>query len=417
LAIWSVAAAFGTYFCMYGFRKPFAAASFAEVTSAGIDFKTVLIVAQVAGYMVAKFLGIKIIAEMPAERRAGALVMVIALAEAALVLFAVVPPPWNAAGMFLNGMALGLVFGLVLGFLEGRQSTEALTAGLCASFIVADGAVKSLGAWLLSRGVSEMWMPAVAGLLFVAPISVGAWMLSRIPPPNVNDVAARAERARLFHNDRWSLFGRHAGGLCLLIAMFLAITIARSMRADFAPEIWRGLGHSTPPAIFATSELWVAFGILAINGAAVFIRDNRRAFFAALATCAAGCLLASAAIGGWQLRWLDPFGLMVLLGLGLYLPYVAIHTTIFERLLAMTRDRGNIGFLMYVADSVSYLGYVAVMLGRELLKARGELVRLESAGDEFVQFFLVVCFVACSVALVSIALAWRYFVARPAPPG
>ena len=69
---------------------------------------------------------------------------------------------------------------------------------------------------------------------------------------------------------------------------------------------------------------------------------------------------------------------------------------------------------MYVADSVSYLGYVAVMLGREALKARGELAQLESAGSEFVQFFLVVCWIACGVSLVSIALAWRYFAARQA---
>ena len=53
---------------------------------------------------------------------------------------------------------------------------------------------------------------------------------------------------------------------------------------------------------------------------------------------------------------------MVLHGLGLYLPYVAVHTTIFERLIAMTRDRGNIGYLMYLADAFGYLGYVVVML-------------------------------------------------------
>ena len=54
---------------------------------------------------------------------------------------------------------------------------------------------------------------------------------------------------------------------------------------------------------------------------------------------------------------------MVLMGLGLYLPYVAIHTTVFERLIAMTRERGNLGFLMYLADAVGYLGYAVVMVG------------------------------------------------------
>ena len=38
-----------------------------------------------------------------------------------------------------------MVFGLVLGFLEGRQTTELLAAGLCASFILADGIMKSVG--------------------------------------------------------------------------------------------------------------------------------------------------------------------------------------------------------------------------------------------------------------------------------
>ncbi len=35
--------------------------------------------------------------------------------------------------------------------------------------------------------------------------------------------------------------------------------------------------------------------------------------------------------------------------LGLYFPYVAIHATVFERLMAMNRDRGNIAYLMYLA--------------------------------------------------------------------
>ena len=83
----------------------------------------------------------------------------------------------------------------MLSFLEGRQHTEALTAGLCTSFIVADGVVKSAGAELLKAGVSEYWMPVCAGLLFVLPLLLFAWMLSRIPAPSRSDVAARSERA------------------------------------------------------------------------------------------------------------------------------------------------------------------------------------------------------------------------------
>jgi hypothetical protein len=83
-----------------------------------------------------------------------------------------------------------------------------------------------------------------------------------------------------------------------------------------------------------------------------------------------------------------------------------MHTTMFERLLAMTRDRGNIGFLMYVADSVGYLGYIVVML------LRG------STNDvaDFVQFFTLACWLTCAISLVCVALSWRYFATRSASP-
>ena len=133
---------------MYAFRKPFTAGSYtAEPFSAG--FKTWLVLAQVLGYTISKFIGIKVIAEMTAARRAKMLFGLVLLAQVALVLFALIPPPYNAACLFLNGLPLGMVFGLVLGFLEGRKMTEAFVAGLCASFILADGFTKSVGAYLL----------------------------------------------------------------------------------------------------------------------------------------------------------------------------------------------------------------------------------------------------------------------------
>src|SRR5262249_30309538 len=189
LSAWCAIAAFGAYFCMYAFRKPFTAGDFAEPSLWGIQTKTLLVTAQVIGYTLSKCIGIKVIAEMPAARRVGWLLGLIAWAEAALLLFAVTPAPWNSVALFLNGLSLGMVFGLVLGFLEGRRHTEALTAGLCASFIVADGVVKSAGAILLELGVTESWMPFVAGLVFTPPLILFAWMLSRIPAPTLRDVA------------------------------------------------------------------------------------------------------------------------------------------------------------------------------------------------------------------------------------
>jgi hypothetical protein len=412
-AVWAITAAFGTYFCMYFYRKPFTAATFGDATAFGLDFKKVLVVTQVLGYTLSKFIGIRVIAEMPRERRALGIVVLIAMAELALILFGILPPPWNAACMFANGLALGMVFGLVLGFLEGRLLTESLAAGLCASFILAGGVTKSVGSWLLACGVSAFWMPGAVGLMFLPPLGLCTWMLSRIPPPGVRDVAARTERTVLNRVDRWSLFGRYAWGLTLLITMYLSVTILRGIRDDFAPEIWRGLGTEPQSSTYALSEICVALGILAINGCTVLIRDNRLAYFTGLATAACGLALVIAALVGLQLAMLHAFPFMVLVGLGLYLPYVAVHTTIFERLLAMTRDRGNIGFLMYVADSVGYLGYAAVVLGRATSTAGSAA---EHHNQQFVRFFLIACWLTSGVSLICLMLAWRYFaIRRPAP--
>lgn len=401
-AIWAAVAAFGTYFCMYGFRKPYTAASYADADIAGIDFKTIVVSTQVLGYMLSKFIGIKVISELKPQRRAIAILVLVGLAEFSLVLFGAIPRPWNAACLFLNGLALGMVFGLVLGFLEGRRLTEALTAGLCASFILADGVTKSVGAWLLNQGVAEDWMPSVAGLIFLLPLCISVAMLAKIPAPDHRDVAARMARYTLNHSERWSLYASYGLGLSLLVAMYLLITVMRSVRADFAPELWVSLGEPAAPGTFTGSEMLVALGVLLANGFAVYVRDNRVAFFVSLGTCCFGFLVIAAALVSQQAALIGAFPFMVMIGLGLYLPYVAMHTTVFERLLAMTRERGNLGFLMYVADAFGYLGYVVVMITRNLW----------TTGEDFLQFFVWLCWIAVGLSLVCLVLSWRYFAVR-----
>ncbi|MEX2359027.1 MAG: DUF5690 family protein [Pirellulaceae bacterium] len=400
--IWAVVAAFGTYFCMYAFRKPFTAASFDETLLWGLDFKTILIISQVAGYMVSKFLGIKVISEMPPNRRALGILVLISIAQIALLAFGLIPRPWNAIGLFFNGLALGMVFGLVLGYLEGRKLTEALTAGLCCSFILADGVMKSVGTWLLGLGVIEDWMPFTAGLVFALPLGISLLMLAVIPAPTLADQAERSVRPPMNQADRWSLLNRYGLGLGLLVAMYLVVTIVRSVRADFAPEIWAGLGTEIDAGLFTRSEMLVALGVLFANGALICIRNSRTAFFGSLVICLVGISMMALTMLAWQADWIGGFPLMVMLGLGLYLPYVAIHTTVFERFLAMTRDRGNIGFLMYLADSIGYLGYIGVMVARKSVSVEGD----------FIDFFVFICWACILIAALCLGLGWWYFAIR-----
>jgi hypothetical protein len=404
LSAWCLVAAFGTYFCMYAFRKPFTAANYADESLWGIGYKTILITAQVLGYTVSKFVGIKVIAEMRPQNRAAAILVLIGVAELALLAFGLVPPPYNCVCLFVNGLPLGMVFGLVLGFLEGRRQTEALTAGLCVSFIVSDGVTKSVGSYLLQRQCPVYWMPFATGLIFAPPLLVTVWMLTRIPAPSAEDVTARSERVPMDGGTRWRFFARYAVGLTALIAVYMLITVVRNIRGDFAPEIWSELGVRNQPEVFASSEMFVGIGVLLLNGLAVLVGNNRSAFGLAMAISLGGLGIIGAALFGQRTGTLPAFLFMVLLGLGLYLPYVAIHTTVFERLIAMTRDRGNIGYLLTLADAIGYLGYVGFMLTWNLIDRPAH----------FLDFFLMTNGVVAAVCVVLLILCWRYFAAHPA---
>ena len=406
-SIWCVIAAFGTYFSMYFFRKPFAACKYDGLALWGTDYKTILVSAQVLGYTLSKFFGIKVIAELHPQRRIAGIILLIAIAEAALLGFALTPPPYSFVFLFLNGLPLGMVFGMVLAFLEGRRVTELLTAGLCASFILADGAAKSLGAYLLNWHLSEAWMPCIAGLIAVVPMTVFIWMLAQVPPPSLGDVAQRSARAPMDAGERWRFFWSYALGLTALLLMYMLITVLRSIRSDYAVEIWSGLlgeKAATPPQVFTSSEIVVALMVMLANGLCFLIRDNRRAFFVGLAIGGCGTALVLGSVAGLHFGLLNGFAFMVLVGIGLYLPYVAIHTTIFERLIAMTRDHGNLGYLMYLADAFGYLGYPIFMLLCRPLFGRVDALRLFMATCLVMALFSLACILSAAVYFRNVGL-------------
>ena len=61
---------------------------------------------------------------------------------------------------------------------------------------------------------------------------------------------------------------------------------------------------------------------------------------------------------------------LTLTGLGLYTVYIPFNCIFFERLIASFRFPGNVGFLIYVADSFGYLGSVGVLITKEVLKVK-----------------------------------------------
>jgi hypothetical protein len=246
-------------------------------------------------------------------------------------------------------------------------------------------------------------MPAVAGAICVIPLVVGVWMLRLLPKPSEADEAARAPRYTMTKSERWQLFNRYAFGLVPLILMYLALTIVRSLRADFQPEIWKSLGVDAKPEDFAITESVIAGVVLAANALIILVRSNRAAFFTSLGICLLGFGILGSVVLARSSGSISPFSYMVLMGLGMYLPYVVTHTTIFERMLAMTREKGNLGFLMYLADAYGYLGYVAVLFGKNFAQGPEQP---DTDVLSFIETTIVVMLFACTA---SILLAWVFF--------
>src|SRR5215510_5877361 len=88
ISIYAAICSFCLYFCMYAFRKPFTAAGFEGLYFLKIDYKVWLVSAQLIGYMLSKFYGIRFIAGMQPARRATTIIVLIIIAWIALLLFA-----------------------------------------------------------------------------------------------------------------------------------------------------------------------------------------------------------------------------------------------------------------------------------------------------------------------------------------
>ncbi len=360
-------AGFCAYFSMYAFRKPFTAATFDLVPGwdFALDYKIALVIAQVAGYALSKLIGVKVIAEMRPERRAGAIVLLIGAAWIALVLFAVVPAPWNVTALFLNGLPLGLIWGLVFGFMEGRRTSEVLGAILCASFILSSGVVKSVGKTLMDGfDVSAFWMPAAVGVIFMPLLAISVLALAALPPPSAADEAERVARRPMMARERAAFLVAHWPVLVLLVAAYVMLTAFRDLRDNFAAEIWEALGYGDAASVFTASEGPVAALSLVAMGVLIAVKNNGRALLLMHGVILAGFAVLGGSTLAFQNGLLSPIAWMIAGGAGLYLAYTPFNAMLFDRMIAYSGTVATAGFLIYVADSSGYLGSVILLLVR-----------------------------------------------------
>ncbi|HET9620378.1 MAG TPA: DUF5690 family protein [Kofleriaceae bacterium] len=394
--------AFATYFAMYAYRKPFAAATYHGVELGGLELKSWLVISQLAGYAASKMVGVKFNSELPPGRRAWALIALIAWAELALVAFALVPPAGKPIALFLNGLPLGTVWGIVFSFLEGRRTSEILGAGLSCAYVVASGAVRSIGTVLLHSGIGEAWMPATTGLLFLPVFLAAVYGLKLLPPPSAADVAARTEREPMSKAERRAFARTYLPGLVTLIVVYLFLTAYRDFRDNYSADIWGDLGGDPSASVFTITEIPIGVAVMAVLTLLYAVKDNRRGLLYTYLIMGGGSLLIGASTLAFDAHWIGPKTWIITVGFGVYFGYVPYGCVLFDRTIAALKTVATAVFLIYISDAFAYGGAVGVVLYKNL----------GQAGISKLTYFRYLSYVTCAVCTLGFAASGRYFLGR-----
>jgi MFS family permease len=368
-----------------------------------LDYKIVLVITQAVGYMLSKFYGIRFIAELKRVSRGKLILLLVGISWMAWLLFAIVPAPYNFWCLLLNGFPLGMLWGIVFSYIEGRRATDFISAALAISFIFGSGVAKSVALLLMNKwGVTEYWMPFTVGLIFFIPLLALVYALEKITPPSAGDELVRMKRLPMTSSERKQLLLKYGVGIVLLVAIYMLVTILREVRDNFMADMWRESGETFQASVFAQTETIISFIILLLVAIMVVVRNSFTAFSLALGILLTGFFAAGIVAILYSTNDVSFYTYITITGLGLYLVYIPYNSILFERFIAAFRISGNVGFLIYLADSFGYLGNIAVTVYNAGLSAK----------RQWLNFYNTLVLVMAIVGVVCTVIAILYFTAK-----
>jgi hypothetical protein len=399
-SIFAAAVCFAAYACIISFRKAFNVASFQGYQPLGIEFKSLLVISQGAGYMLSKFYGIKFIAELQRKGREKLILILVGISWLAWLLFAIIPAPYNFWTLALNGFPLGMLWGVLFSYVEGRRATDFIGAALAVSFIFGPGLAKSVAQFVMTDwNVSEYWMPFTTSLIFFLPLLVFVYLLSKIPPPDAEDVAQRTQRIPMKASDRSLFVKTFLPGILSLVLIYIFVTMLREIRDSFMADMWRASGERFSAAVFAKTETVISIVILVLIASMVMIKNNMKAFVTAQLIMMAGFILSGIITWLYLEKQVDTFQWMTFVGLGLYMTYIPYNSILFDRMIAAFRYAANVGFLIYLADSFGYLASVGVMLTKSVFRIK----------MNWLDFYTTLVLITSIVGVICISISLLYF--------
>jgi hypothetical protein len=335
-----------------------------------------------------------------------------------MVLFAILPAEWKVAAILLNGFPLGMIWGLMVRYLEGRRASDILLAGLACSFIVASGVFKDVGQAVMAGdaipvlglsfpnplpALDQFWMPAATGLLFTAPFLFTLWLLDQMPEQSPSDIAERTLRTPMDGPRRRQFLMSYLPGIALLVAAYALLTAFRDYRDFYLVDVLKQLGYTYADnkAGITRMEMGVALSVLAMMGLLYLIKNNQRALLAALSVIVIGFIMIGVATLLHATGQISGYRWALLIGLGSYMAYVPYNSVLFDRLMASTGFVGTAVFAIYVADSAGYTCSISTQLAKDLLAPT-------TSRTEFLQMLSTfVSIVGASSAAIAGIYFWR----------
>ena len=367
LIIWAGGGTLIAYFLVYTLRKSFTASTFDGLELFGLDYKVVISISQVLGYLLSKLCGIKFVSELKRNHRLPAIIISVSCAELALILFGLIPYPFNFFCLFLNGLSLGSMWGFLFAYIEGRRLTDILASFLGVSMVISSGAAKSFGLFVLGLDVSPFWMPAIIGAIALPLLIVIAYFLNKLPEPTSEDKEYKTERVPLDGKQRMALLKKYSILLIPLLIVNIFYTVLRDIKEDFLVDIIEHTSINLTSFLFVRIDAAVTFILLILFGAMILVRDNKKSLNILLLLMLTGSLLVLFTSLFFDNLSATPVIWLFLQSMGIYTAYLAFQTILFDRFIACFRITGNVGFFIYMADFLGYLFSCIFLLGKSTL--------------------------------------------------
>jgi hypothetical protein len=129
------------------------------------------------------------------------------------------------------------------------------------------------------------------------------------------------------------------------------------------------------------------------------MKKNYKAFmyYHAVLFFGGGLIVISTLCFQWQI--ISPMLWMIISGFGMYICYIPFQGLFFDRMIATFRIKGNVGFLIYLADAFGYLGSVSILLFKNF----------NTNDVSHLSFFMYAIYMVSFMAMVLAVISYIFF--------